>query len=597
MVKLSEEEKQCLDIDIENFWSYSQIKPKHKKAFRHSGGITILVKGFLRPGLKLVKDEEGFIWFRLLKSFFNIDNDIFVCATYIPPKNTTTRIKNKTDYWENLTNSIINYNSKGNILITGDLNARTGTNTDTKYLNQLCPIEQNIGIPIDRNNCDNKINRYGKKLMEICDIFPLNIANGRVAGNRLGNFTCFNSGGASVVDYFIGDSTIISNMHEMIVEPPIFNSKHAPITTKLKVNLPQKIKENLDKIAKSFKWDKSSGEVFRKILSASESLKTINDIKYKLMIGNEHTHDIDIAVNKLTDFLNVSASKSLKLKKYTNKSNKNKRSNKWYDKECINLKKRLDNLAILFGKNPKDPYISGQYYACRKKYKTIIKQKRRNAEIKDINQLMKLVDNSSQFWKKDKKLRNGNKKSVNLISPTDWYNYFSKLANTDERVNKECYNKQHYIILEKLKDILQNTEQMIATEELDKPLTQKEIEEGIDKLKNNKASGNDSISNEMLKSAKKIISPLITDIFNKIKTIVYFPELWKIGTIIPLHKMDDMCNPDNYRGITINSCLSKLFTQIMNDRLTNYIEKNNLIKQNQIGFKKGNRTLVFTYLY
>ena len=116
---------------------------------------------------------------------------------------------------------------------------------------------------------------------------------------------------------------------------------------------------------------------------------------------------------------------------------------------------------------------------------------------------MKLVDNSSQFWKKDKKLRNGNKKSVNLISPTDWYNYFSKLANTDERVNKECYNKQHYIILEKLKDILQNTEQMIATEELDKPLTQKEIEEGIDKLKNNKASGNDSISNEMLKSAKK----------------------------------------------------------------------------------------------
>ena len=215
---------------------------KHEKAIRHSGGITLLIKSCFRPGIKLVKDEEGFIWFKLLKSFFKLDNDIFICATYIPPQNTTLCINNKTDYWENLTSSLINYNSKGNILITGDLNARTGKCNEEidigdKHINELCPVEDRIHISTYRNNCDNKVNKYGKNLLQICDIFHLNIANGKVAGNRLGNFTCFNSEGASVVDYFIGDSTIISNMHEMVVvEPPKFNSKHAPITAKIKIN-------------------------------------------------------------------------------------------------------------------------------------------------------------------------------------------------------------------------------------------------------------------------------------------------------------------------------------------------------------------------
>ena len=221
------------NLNIEDFWDYSQIRTKHEKAIRHSGGITILIKSCFRPGVKLVKDEEGFNWFKLLKSFFKLDNDIFVCATYIPPQNTTLRINNKTDYWENLITSLINYNSKGNILITGDLNARTGVCKEEigigdKLLDKICPIEEKVNITKCRNNCDSKLNKYGKKLLEICNIFHLNIANGRIAGNRLGNFTCFNSGGASTVDYFIGDSTIISNIYEIIVHPTTFNSNHTP---------------------------------------------------------------------------------------------------------------------------------------------------------------------------------------------------------------------------------------------------------------------------------------------------------------------------------------------------------------------------------
>ena len=46
----------------------------------------------------------------------------------------------------------------------------------------------------------------------------------------------------------------------------------------------------------------------------------------------------------------------------------------------------------------------------------------------------------------------------------------------------------------------------------------------------------------------------------------------------------------NYRGISITSCLGKLFSAVLCKRLYNEIETNNLISKYQIGFVKGKRT-------
>ena len=526
--------KECLKI--EGFWDYSQIRIKHEKAIRYSGGITILVKNCFRPGVKLVKDEEGFIWFKLLKSFFKLDNDLFICAAYIPPQNTTLRISNKTDYWENLIKSIIDYSSKGNILITGDLNARTGVkkyelHMEDKQIDPLCPVEHNWNIINNRNNCDIKVNKFGKKLIEICNSFNLIIANGNVAGNRLGNFTCFNSGGASVVDYFIGDSSVISNMSEMLVHPPTFNSKHTPITTKINISTFIKSEnENLNKAPECFTWDEPSGKIFTKLLSSPESIGILSSIKQNLISTNTQK-GIDIVANRLTNLLKSTSIKSLTVNKRTNNRIKSKISNKWYDNECASLKKRIDNLAYLFSKNSKDPYISGKFYKCKKEYNKLIKEKKRHAEIIDINSLKRLTSNPSQKMK-------SNKVSLNSITPTEWYNHFSKLASDNKnRIYNDIYKRQHDEVIAKLKSKLEDDNYNIKTE-LDKPFTQKEIENGIDNLRNHKASGIDSIKNEMLISTKKIISSLITELFNKIRLLEYYPDIWLVGIITPLHKSD-----------------------------------------------------------
>ena len=88
---------------------------------------------------------------------------------------------------------------------------------------------------------------------------------------------------------------------------------------------------------------------------------------------------------------------------------------------------------------------------------------------------------------------------------------------------------------------------------------------------------NDFIYNEMLKSAREIIAPALSILFSKILEFEYFPLAWSLSLIIPIHKSGELDDPNNFRGISLNSCMSKLFTNIMNSRLMDLCEEKGLI--------------------
>jgi len=189
-------------LNIDGFWDFSQIRPKHRKAFQHSGGITVLIKHHVKPGIKVADSTEGFIWLKLDKSFFHFTNDVYLCAAYIPPQNSTKAIHNKTDYYQSLLDSCFKFSCLGNIIIAGDLNARIGYNPAKEAhsfhsIRELLPEETSSSPSHQRSCCDNVTNKWGKKLEEICKGFNLHIGNGTAPGDRLGNFTCFNRGGAN----------------------------------------------------------------------------------------------------------------------------------------------------------------------------------------------------------------------------------------------------------------------------------------------------------------------------------------------------------------------------------------------------------------
>lgn len=57
-----------------------------------------------------------------------------------------------------------------------------------------------------------------------------------------------------------------------------------------------------------------------------------------------------------------------------------------------------------------------------------------------------------------------------------------------------------------------------------------------------------------------------------------------------LHKKGPKIDPDNYRGISLISCLYKFFTPILNKRLEGFCKENKVFSEKQLGFVQSKRT-------
>ena len=76
--------------------------------------------------------------------------------------------------------------------------------------------------------------------------------------------------------------------------------------------------------------------------------------------------------------------------------------------------------------------------------------------------------------------------------------------------------------------------------------------------------------------------------FNKILKSGVFPHDWNYGLIRLIHKGTDIYDPNNYQGITLNSCMGKLFCTILYNRLAPLLE--DVYGKEQEGFRKYHRT-------
>ena len=88
-------------------------------------------------------------------------------------------------------------------------------------------------------------------------------------------------------------------------------------------------------------------------------------------------------------------------------------------------------------------------------------------------------------------------------------------------------------------------------------------------LQTNKATGLHQISAKLLKDSASTIVSGLTKIINASLHSQTFPDIWKKGKIIPLHKSHDPTSPNNYRPITILPILNKIMERIVHKQVYN----------------------------
>ena len=68
------------------------------------------------------------------------------------------------------------------------------------------------------------------------------------------------------------------------------------------------------------------------------------------------------------------------------------------------------------------------------------------------------------------------------------------------------------------------------------------------------------------------------------------PRRWKAACVVPVYKKGDPCDPGNFRPLSINSVLGKLCEKCVCNQLSPYLDQNNVLCDNQHGFRLGHST-------
>jgi hypothetical protein len=123
------------------------------------------------------------------------------------------------------------------------------------------------------------------------------------------------------------------------------------------------------------------------------------------------------------------------------------------------------------------------------------------------------------------------------------------------------------------------------------PFTTGQLKGALRKLKAGKSAGADDIHNEMLKKLPLCMVSTLLSLFNDSWSKGDCPVDWRTATIIPILKPRKPADsPGSYRPVSLTSCVAKVMERLVADRLSYYLESNNLLAPCQAGFRRGRST-------
>ena len=606
----------CFSETKTNFitnYMFPNFKPIEmpKKIFNHKfggiHGLCIYLREELYDTAEIMTNDtksESVLWCKINSKVSK--TSFFIGAVYIPHEASKYHHK---ELFENVIHDITVLKNKFDIptLLIGDFNARVGNLNDFEEIDGCITnisgfdIEDDgvdlldfYDIPLNRVTKDMHVNENGKRLINLCKISNFKIMNGRIGRNgESGEFTCITGMGKSTVDYVVASPCLIPFIDSFRIDPydRCISDTHSGLSLSLNISggcsskyisLNKNETHNQgDSLDFQLKWDEMKSREFANsfditlISEFEEAIKSLKDTDINSTI-------IEKLCNDLSNIFIDNAKKSGLYKNVRNtitrKTNKVKVHKPWFDNECIKARKTYLNKKKILQRNGSNDNLSELKRECIK-YNQLIKHKK------------KTFQNDTNRSLREQRTKN----------PRDFWSFINKRKMHSNKISMDCF-KAHFEGL--------NNEINVDTEPFDEAKIDLqndqsfndlfsfiEVRNHIKSLNNNKACGFDQILNEHLKNCPDSLIKLITEYFNLILESGIVPSNWCVGMIQPIYKRKgDERDPDNYRGITLISSIGKLFTSCLNSRLTAFLETNEIITENQVGFRKGYSTMdhIFT---
>ena len=452
--------------------------------------------------------------------------EIIIITYYNPPLQTLSR-----ELFESLNSTNLNY------ILCGDLNANSAASKNGEILENII-IDYNCQIINNKKHTFHRIyNDYTAQLdLILCSPLPA----------------------SKLIDF-------------EVLETQEMSSDHYPISAVF--DLKPKKQDRIKNDQLKFDYKRANWELFKEELEKTTLQTDVSIEEFELNIRNKI---LDAAMKSVPTF-------------------NFKTSNSSLPNNIIELikERRLIRAEIRKHKKTED---KTKYNKLKKIINEEIKKTREAEWNNFIKKCGKTPLSSKPFWQRINKFRNNKNKNNNI--PTLIHNN-EQFESNDEKAKLFCSllkqtftnngkfdeNFKQKIELEEKKNInLNNKEEQYININLS------ELKKTVKRLKKSTSPGADNISNEMIKNLPEKYLKYIKELANKSLKECILPENWKTAQMTMIPKKGPKNDPNNYRSISLTSCIGKLIEKLIENRLSKYLKKNNILINEQSGFRKHRRT-------
>ena len=606
------------ELDVDGFECFYLNRTKRKSSCkRSSGGIAAYVKSNLVSADTLFfRSDDDILWLKISRDKLSIAKDLYIGLCYVLPEDSSRQTIIEDNVFDRLLDSLVltenDCNNDGYFILCGDFNSRTSILSDfvvddTTFLvdSNILPDEYQEDAVLQRHSQDRgHTNSNGGLLLEFCKQTGLRLVNGRVGDDRnVGKYTFVNSIGSSVIDYVLCRPDLFDNVSHFCVHDPNILSDHCLIEFTVSFNSSienvskmcveeetvdligqESSTQTNDTITCKYVWDSEKKESYLEKLDTSECKRKMIDLVDSLNDCTNGTN-LDCCLESFECLFKDAANICLKNVNPISENDVERDSNKnlpWYNEECYEKKRIFYKTLNSYRELPDDENRLKMVEA-RSKYKALLRKCRFEYDNERTRKLVNVKrKNAREYWNMLKE--SAGVKSAKIPLST-FEKYFKAINNPTDHFFSPDEDVLHFI------ERYERDEFTIMFDELNIDISIEEIDKAIKQLKNNKSAGPDLILNEFLTNGKHILMPVLRTMFNTIFRLGYFPDRWSEGYIIPLHKKGNIDDVTNYRGITLLSCVGKLFTRVLNNRLQMWAEKYNVYIEAQAGFRTGMSTV------
>ena len=515
-------------------------------------------------------------------------SDTFFISTYLPPQGSAFYEFLSIEHGFCLIEDFLSYlHSKFtnfDTILCGDLNARIKDIQPVSECDYLSRFIDNSFLNdyteyYNRKSKDLFMNTYGKYLYELCHENDLYILNGYCKSDSVGNYTFVSPNGQSVIDYFIVSQNIMQCNIDLAVYVDI-TSWHLPVLFSLNFvcNCHDQSKSNDSEVVNKIVWDDTL---------SCEYLSNVN----KLLNSDVLASMTDNVYSNINDVVSSLSSTLLECAEFMSRTfHKNSSillcKKGWFDNECLNLKRKVNKLLRIFRVH-QSTFNRQQYVTKRNEYNSFLRFKKYMFSVDKLSKISNLSNKQPRiFWSEIRTIIGTTKQSLNSnIEIEQWFTHFKNIFQFDSPLPSICNEDMPtYVNSEHDLDILNS------------PITDYEVLTAISSLKHEKSPGHDGVLNEMIVTSKENIYSLLTSIFQFLFSNDVFIDEWQKSIISPVFKKGNNNLCCNYRPISLNPLLSKVYTSILNKRLSIYVDNLNILPDEQAAFRSNFSTVdhIFT---